>query len=81
MKRFLKVKYGKSNEELTIHNIFRLMESFNMINDWKKWRDYYRKRNESRHEYDVIKLREVITIIPDFINDPQILLKNLEKII
>jgi nucleotidyltransferase substrate binding protein (TIGR01987 family) len=79
MKRFLKVKYGKSNEELTIDNIFRLMESFDMINDWEKWRDYYRKRNESSHEYDIIKSREIITMIPDFIKDSKILLKNLEK--
>lgn len=79
MKRYLKIKYGKSNEELTINNIFRLMESFDMIDNWEEWRDYYRKRNDSSHEYNIIKSREVITIIPNFIKNTQILLNNLEK--
>jgi nucleotidyltransferase substrate binding protein (TIGR01987 family) len=79
MRKFLKVKYGKSNEELTINNIFRLMDSLGFIANWENWRNYYRKRNESSHEYSIIKSREVIVLIADFIKDTEILVKNLEK--
>ena len=31
MKKYLKLVYGKSDEELTVNNIFRLMSGYNMI--------------------------------------------------
>ncbi|MFT7087553.1 MAG: nucleotidyltransferase substrate binding protein (TIGR01987 family) [Rickettsiales bacterium] len=78
MKKFLKVQYGKSEEELTVNNIFRLMQGFELINNWEDWKGYYQKRNESSHEYNIEKSRAVIVIIPKFINDANLLLKNLK---
>ena len=73
MKRYLKLVYGKSDSELTINNIFRLMSGYGMIGDWENWREYYAKRNETAHEYNLEKSRDVLTVIPRFLNDAQAL--------
>jgi nucleotidyltransferase substrate binding protein (TIGR01987 family) len=78
MKKFLKVQYGKSEEELTVNNIFRLMGGFGFINNWEDWKDYYKKRTDSSHEYNIEKSRAIISLIPKFINDANLLLKNLK---
>ena len=71
MKRYLKLVYGKSDTELTINNIFRLMNGYGMIGDWEIWREYYAKRNEAAHEYNLEKSRDVLTVIPRFLDDVQ----------
>ena len=73
MKRYLKLVYGKSDTELTINNIFRLMNGYGMIADWENWREYYAKRNETAHEYSIEKSRDVLTVIPRFLDDAQAL--------
>ena len=78
MKKFLKVKYGKEEKDLTVNNIFRLMQGFEFINNWEDWKNYYEKRNESTHEYNIEKSRAIIALIPKFINDANLLLKNLK---
>ena len=71
MKRYLKLAYGKSDADLTINNIFRLMNGYGMIGDWENWREYYAKRNETAHEYNLEKSRDVLTVIPRFLDDVQ----------
>lgn len=66
MKRYLKLVYGKSDAELTINNIFRLMNGYGMIADWENWREYYAKRNETAHEYNIEKSRGVYGHSPFF---------------
>ncbi len=73
MKRYLKLVYGKSDAELTINNIFRLMNGYGMIADWENWREYYAKRKETAHEYSIEKSRDVLTVIPRFLDDAQAL--------
>lgn len=73
MKRYLKLVYGKSDAELTINNIFRLMNGYGMIADWENWREYYAKRNETAHEYSIEKSRDVLTVFPRFLDDAQAL--------
>ncbi len=73
MKRYLKLVYGKSDAELTINNIFRLMNGYGMIADWENWREYYAKRNETAHEYSIEKSRDILTVIPRFLDDAQAL--------
>ncbi len=63
MKKYLKLVYGKSDEELTVNNIFRLMSGYNMIGDWENWKEYYLKRNETAHEYNIEKSRSVLTVM------------------
>lgn len=63
MKKYLKLVYGKSDEELTVNNIFRLMSGYNMIGDWENWKEYYLKRNETAHEYNIEKSRSVLPVM------------------
>ena len=79
MKKYLKLTYGKSDEELTVNNIFRLMSSYNMIGNWENWKEYYIKRNETAHEYNIEKSRSVLTVIPRFIADAEILVASFKK--
>lgn len=79
MKKVLKKIYGKTEEELTVNNVFRFMQGYKYINDWENWRGYYEKRNNTAHEYNLAKSRKLIEIIPLFINDTEILIKNLEE--
>ncbi len=79
MKKYLKLTYGKSDEELTVNDIFRLMSSYNMIGNWENWKEYYIKRNETAHEYNIEKSRSVLTVIPRFIADAEILVASFKK--
>ena len=79
MKRVLKTKYGKSEEELTVNNTFRLMQGYKYISNWENWKDYYEKRNNTAHEYNLTKSRALITLIPQFILDIENLIKNIDS--
>lgn len=80
MKRVLKKIYGKNETELTVNNIFRFMQGYKFIPNWENWRAYYENRNNTAHEYKIEKSRELLKLIPDFIQDTEILIKNLENI-
>ncbi len=79
MKRVLKVIYGKSEEELTVNNIYRFMQGYKFINNWENWREYTEKRNSTAHEYNLYKSRMLMTLIPRFIVDADDLIKNMEE--
>lgn len=79
MKRVLKKIYGKSEEELTVNNTFRFMQGYKFVENWENWREYYEKRNNTAHEYNLEKSRSLITIIPQFINDAEFLVKKLDE--
>lgn len=79
MKRVLKQVYGKAEEELTVNNIFRFMQGYNFIPNWETWRAYYEKRNNTAHKYNLEKSRKLLKIIPEFIEDTSILVKNLDE--
>lgn len=79
MKRVLKKIYGKSEEELTVNNTFRFMQGYKFIENWENWREYYEKRNNTAHEYNLEKSRNLIAIIPQFISDAEFLVKNLDE--
>lgn len=79
MKRIFIQKYGKSENELTVNNIFRLMQGYGYAEDWERWRGYYQKRNDTAHEYSLTKSRGLIEIISDFIDDAETLVKKLKE--
>lgn len=81
MKRYLKLEYGKSDVELTINNIFRFMAGYGMISNWEKWKSYYAHRNDTSHEYNPEKARELLETIPSFIEDVEILITSLETVL
>lgn len=78
MKRILKKIYGKSEEELTVNNIFRFMQGYNFVTNWENWRKYYEERNNVAHEYNLEKSRKLLGLIPKFIDDTEILINNIE---
>lgn len=41
MKKMLKTQYAKEETDLTVNNIFRLMQSYGFISFWISWRNYY----------------------------------------
>ena len=79
MKKVLKKVYGYSEEELTVNNTFRFMQSYKFIKNWENWKNYIEKRNNTAHEYNLEKSRNLIEIIPQFIDDTELLLKNFEE--
>lgn len=80
MKKYFKQQYSKSEEELTMNNIFRYMEGYGFTDSWLKWKEYYAKRNNTAHEYNIEKSRNLIKIIPNFINDVDFLLKKWDSL-
>ena len=79
MKKYLKLEYGKSDKELTMNNIFRLMEGYGFIQSWETWRNYYDRRNDTSHEYNQDKAKEILNNIDDLVKDCEYLYTNLAK--
>ena len=79
MKRVLKKIYGKSEEELTVNNIYRFMQGYRFIENWENWRDYTERRNNTAHEYSLEKSRKLMELVPQFILDVDFLIKSLEE--
>ena len=49
-------------------------------NDWTKWKIFQEMRSKSSHTDDEQIAKEVVSIIPDFIDEAKFLLKKLENI-
>ena len=81
MKKYLKSEYGKSDKELTMNNIFRLMEGYNLIESWQKWREYYDRLNDTSHEYNKQKAKEVLKYLSDLIKDCEYLYEQLDFVL
>lgn len=80
MKKYFKLQYGKTEEELTMNNIFRYMESYGFTDSFLKWKEYYAKRNNTAHEYNIEKSRNLLNIIPEFIDDADFMLKKWDSL-
>jgi len=48
-------------------------------NDWTKWKIFREMRSKSSHTYDEQIAKEVVSIIPDFIDEAKFLLAQLEN--
>lgn len=79
MKKYLKVIYGKDDKELTMNNIFRLMEGYGFINSWEVWRNYYDRRNDTSHEYNQEKAIQILSSMKNLLDDAKFLYKELDK--
>ena len=55
------------------------MEGYGYIEDWQKWKDYYQKRNNTAHEYNLEKSRELVCLIPDFLSDVEFLINSIKE--
>ena len=78
MKKFLKLEYGKKDEELTMNNIFRFMEGYGFIHSWEKWREYYDRRNDTSHEYSQVKALVILGMVDNLVEDCEFLYKKLQ---
>ena len=78
MKKFLKLEYGKKDEELTMNNIFRFMEGYGFIHSWEKWREYYDRRNDTSHEYNQVKALVILGMVDNLVEDCEFLYKKLQ---
>ncbi len=72
-------KFGKSEQELSMNNVFRLMQGYGYCKNWENWREYYQKRNEVAHEYNLFKARTLIDVVPNFIKDVEFFLNKLKE--
>lgn len=55
------------------------MQGYNFITNWENWKEYNEKRNNTALEYDLIKSRKLIDLIPQFIEDTDFLIEKLEE--
>lgn len=79
MKKYLKLFFNKTEQELTIKNIFRYMEGYELIKDWTKWVEYNDTRNNTSHEYNLNKAQFVLTVLQTFLDDVKNFIICLEK--
>ena len=79
MKKFLKEIYGKDDKELTMNNIFRYMEGYGFINSWETWREYYDRRNDTSHEYNQEKAKNILNTMGNLLKDATFLYSELDK--
>lgn len=79
VKKILIQKYGKTDAELTMNNIFRFMQGYGYAEDWERWRNYYEKRNNTALEYNLVKARTLIDLVPDFLKDTKFLISKLKE--
>ncbi len=79
MKKYLKLFFNKTEQELTIKNIFRYMEGYELIKDWTKWVEYNDARNNTSHEYNLNKAQFVLTVLQTFLDDVKNFIICLEK--
>lgn len=49
-----------------------------LLHDWEKWSEYRDARNITSHTYDEKKAKQVIKIIPEFIDEAKFLLDKLD---
>lgn len=80
MKKYFKLQYSKTESELTMNNIFRFMEGYGFTSSWLKWKEYYAQRNNTAHEYNLNKSRNLITLIPDFLSEVETLLNKWDSL-
>ena len=79
VKKILIKKYGKSDKELSMNNIFRFMQGYGYTQNWENWKEYYEKRNSTAHEYNIQKSRNLISLVPKFLNDTEFLISKLKE--
>lgn len=81
MKKYLKLFFNKTEQELTVKNIFRYMQGYGLIKDWTKWVEYNDARNNTSHEYNLNKAQFVLSVLQSFLEDVKSFVACLESAI
>ena len=79
MSRFLKKEYDKTEKDLSVNNVFREMYNLGYLKNFENWVMYREKRNITSHEYNLEETYGIIDIIPQFIEDTEFLIIQLEN--
>lgn len=79
MNKYLKYAFDKT--DLPINNVFREIYGLELIDDYERWIDYRTKRNDTSHEYNIKKAHKIINILPVFIQDVEVFVDKLNKIL
>jgi len=80
MKRWLEHNLGSTYVDgVTRKQLFRLAAEHHLIDDVPAWFNYHNARNRTSHTYDHAVAMEIYEVIPGFLEDVQLLLKNLEE--
>ena len=62
-----------------MNNIFRFMQGYGYAENWERWRDYYQQCNNTAHEYNLVKSRKILELVPNFLADVENLIKGLKE--
>ena len=83
LRKLLKSYYSspKAVYDLNFKDVFRAAHKFNLIDEKQvlKWLEYRDNRNITSHDYGEILADNALEIIPEFINDAEILEEILNK--
>lgn len=77
--RFLKTILEINIDDHSISNTIKKMFNKNLIKNLNNWNEYRNQRNTILHECDIVLSRSVLDIIPNFIEDADYLIKNIEE--
>lgn len=62
----------------TFQSLIRLGNERGLLkSDWSLWKTYRQARTDSSHTYDAAKAEAVFAIAPQFLEEAQVLLRNL----
>jgi len=79
MRKLLKEEYHRDEKDLTVNNIFRLMQGYGFVASWAAWKEYYIQRNNTAHEYDKKKANQLLDTIQPFIEACDFFIQKLKN--
>lgn len=79
MKQYLKAKLNKQEKELTINNIFKLMQEDKKIIDVQKWMAYYQYFLNIRQGYDIENANRMVLFVGDYVHSMRFLLNGMKN--
>ncbi len=82
LKRHLELKSPNPEvfDSMAFSDLIRIGNEQSLLkNDWTKWKIFREMRSKSSHTYDEQIAKEVISIIPGFIDEAKFLLAQLEN--
>ena len=79
-KTLQKVLNLRGIEVFSPRETFRLAAREGLISNLKSWFDYVKKRNLTVHSYEDEIMAEVYPVLPKFLKDLNLLIKNLERL-
>ena len=80
MLRFINLQSSEIIQGITFNQIIRNANKFGLLkSDLEKWDIFRQKRNLTSHTYDEKAALDVMSVIPDFINEAEFLLEKLKE--